>query len=284
MLNIEMFKKSLFFINLLLVIFMIISLAFGFSFKYFFYLNIFLTFLFSYLFFTKSKSLSKMVFLTNLFILFYFISTTLVGFVHELLGFRSYFFLLGYNVILGLIFIVYSGYHKTFFGKLSDFRFSLFFIIMLVGFVFSFFFLFVREPVSGLILDVYNDNIYISILLLSLTAFFVALSEQIIFLGFFYNVYKSIVTSKTAILQSSLLFVLFHLINFSVVYSYYKAHVGIIAPLFMIIYILFLSIFILSCFYFYLINSKKYKGNFIYPVILHFSVDVFLFLFYYFRL
>jgi len=225
--------------------------------------------------------LSKELILTNMFILAYFLSTGIILFLFELFQTQNFLYILFYNILLVIIFLNFADIFKKTMGELKKFKFSLFFVMIIVGLVFGILFMLTNEPVSGSILDVYSDSLFMSILKLLAVALFIGVSEQLIFSGFFYNMYSKITTPETAAIYSAFLFALFHFTNVLLLFGFYLRSDIFSAYLFSAIYFVLLFIFMLTAIYFYRIDSKKYKGNILYPIMLHFATDFFLFLFYY---
>lgn len=275
-------KKLVFYLNFLLVIIVMYSFLLKISLKYFFYFNIILTLVFSYVFFRKSRELSKILIVSNLFIFFYFLSPQVSEFLFDLLGRSSQFLVLFYNFIIAYIFLVFSGLHKHFLGNLRMFSWRIFFIVMLVGFFFSLLFVFANEPVSILLQDVSGPDMLMSLIAIASIAFLVGLNEQMIFSGLFFNMYKKLSSPFHATIYTSILFVAFHFIRFDFLYDFYSQYSSFLSPIYIAVYYILLFLFMMSALYFYSLDTKKYKGNFFYPFILHVSTDFFLFAFYYF--
>jgi hypothetical protein len=101
-----------------------------------------------------------------------------------------------------------------------------------------------------------------------------------IFSGFLHNSYRSITSKWDAMFQVSILFVCFHLLRFEVLVKHYFVNFSNYYILFITSYYVLLFLFMVLAQYLYTFKSKKYEGNFFYPVILHFGADLSLFFFY----
>lgn len=274
--TLELEKKSVFFINSSLIILMVIFFLYQIPTVYFFYLNIFLTFVLSYIFFKKSKKLSKYLIITNMFIFFYFLYPNVATYLYELFGEESYSFILLYNILISYIFLLFSGHHKDFLKNIKNFNIKIFGIIILIGYVLGLFFYFVKEPVPIQILfNPVMPNYFIKTTIFTLV---LALSEQIIFSGFLYNMYKQLTTKREAIYQVSTVFVLFHLLRFENLITAYIKNFETTFLLLIAAYYILLFFFMVIALYFYDFKSKKNSGNFIYPLTLHFITDLTLFI------
>lgn len=272
-------KKSVFLINLFLILIVIVYFMNNLSLKTFFYFDIILTFILSYIFFSRSRKLSKMVIVTNLFILFYFLYPQVSIFFTLIFRENSYLFILLYNVLIAYIFLLVSGKKKVFFGKLKNFNIKLFFISILIGLVFGLIFTLLKEPIPSMINSVFNEGLSNILFFLIGSGVVIAFSEQVIFTGFLYNIYSDLTSKFDAVFQVSIIFVMFHLLRFNQLVNAYKMNFGDLYLIQLSLYYVFLFIFMSVCIYFYSLNYKGYKGNFIYPVVIHFTTDLSLFIF-----
>jgi len=263
-------KKSIFYINFILIFFVIVTFFFGFPLKYFFYFNILFTFFLSYFFFKKSRKLSKLLILTNLFIFFYFLYPNVATFFVEIFGSISYLFILLYNLFLAYIFLVFSGENQTFLGDFRKTSFKLLGIVLLVGIVMGFMFYLIREPIPYQLFNPSSSDYFLKILSLTLLLSF---SEQMIFTGFLFNSYKYLSSKIEAFYQVAIVFVLFHILRFENLVKVYHASFPDSYLVYITFYYIFLFFFMVSALYFYSLKSKKYTGNFLYPFLLHFFVD-----------
>lgn len=274
-------KKSVFLINLGLVLLIVLTFLLDWKLEYFFYFNIFITLIISYFFFQKSKKLAKTLIVTNMFIFFYFLYPKVAIFLTELFGSESYLFILFYTIFLSYIFLVFSGENNTFLGDLKSFSFKIVFLIMLLGFSLSLLFIFVQEPVPSLFIDVVEHGTlgdYFKFIILS--TLIIALAEQLIFSAFLFNSYSKLTSRMDAFYQTSIIFVLFHMLRFDILVKYYYVNFPDFFLFYISLYYIFLFLFMILCIYLYSFNWKGKKGNFIYPVLLHFFTDLGLFLFY----
>jgi membrane protease YdiL (CAAX protease family) len=268
-------KKSVFFINSFLIILMTIFFLFEIKTVYFFYFNILLTFILSYIFFKKSKKLAKYLIITNMFIFFYFLYPLIASFLYEILGEQSYIYILLYNILLAYIFLVFSGHHKDFLKNINKSNIKIFSLVGLISIGYGLFFYLVKEPVPiNLIFDTSTSMYLIKVFAFT---FILALSEQIIFAGFLYNIYKQLTHKKEAIFQVATIFVLFHLLRFENLVRNYFINFNSNFLFLLTLYYVFLFLFMITALYFYDFKSKKYSGNFLYPLTLHFITDTTLF-------
>lgn len=274
--TIDIERKSVFFINSSLIVLIIIFFLFNIPTSYFFYFNIILTFILSYIFFKRSKALSKALIITNIFIFFYFLYPSISSYLYALLGEESYMFILFYNILLAYIFIVFSSEHKHFLKNIKKTNFKILGIVILIGLLFGLLFYFVKEPVP--LNSLFNpiDPSYIQ--KVAFYTIVLAISEQIIFSGFLFNTYKKLTHQKEAYFQVAVIFLLFHLLRFQNLLQTYIRNFDSYFLILMILYYALLVIFMLTALYFYNFKSKKYEGNFIYPVILHFVTDFTMFI------
>jgi membrane protease YdiL (CAAX protease family) len=279
-------KKIVFSINFFLILLVMISFYYDFDLKYFFYFNIFFTFFLSYIFFRTSKKLSKTLIVTNMFILFYFLFPKVAQFLYVLLGSESYLFIVFYNVLIAYLFLFFSGYHKNFLGDYKNFSLKFFFLILLLSLVLGLLFFFVKEPLPGFFDSVSKESSVIGTLLFLLgSSFAVGFSEQIIFSGFLYNIYKNLTNKVEAILQVSLIFVFFHMLRVKSLVNTFYLNFGEFYYIYLFLYYLFLFFFMYLSVNLYSFKikfkGKEYRGNIFYPIILHTLTDFSLFFFYY---
>lgn len=274
-------KKSVFLINFILVILVIMSFLFDISLKYFFYFNVIVTFFLSYFFFKHSRKLAKMLIITNLFIFFYFLYPNIANYFSELFGAEGYIFIIFYNILIAYLFLFFSGYHKDFLGNLKKTNIVILAIIILVGLVFGLFFTLIKEPIPTIFTSFNDENGIEVIKFLFISSFLVAFSEQMIFSGFMFNVYKNLTSKHEAFYQTAIIFVMFHLLRFEILVKHYYLNFNNLYIFYIAAYYLFLFAFMLTALYFYSFKTEKYEGNFVYPVILHFMADFGLFLFYF---
>lgn len=273
---IDLEKRSLFYINSALIVLMIFFIFYEIPTRYFFYLLITITFILSYVFFKHSKKLSKYLIITNMFIFFYFLYPIIGEFLYELLGEESYTFILFYNILIAYIFLLFSGHHKNLLKRIKEFKLSIFLIIILIGIIYGIFFYLVKEPVP--IQSLFNPYLPGFFTKAAIFTLILAISEQAIFSGFLFNVYKQLTTTKESYFQVSTIFVLFHLLRFENLIVSYIHNFETTYLLIIIAYYIFLFLFMLTALHLYNFKSKKYSGNFIYPVILHFTTDFTLFI------
>lgn len=275
MLNLSTFeieKKSVFFVNLLLILCMIVFFLNNIPVRYFFYIDIVLTIILSFFFFKRSRKLSKYLILTNMFIFFCFLYPVVTTYLIDLLAGDSYLFILFYHLFVSYVFLVFSGMHKDFIKDIGSVNLKVSLIVVLVGFTFGVIFFLVREPVpSNLMMGSISMIIFYTLIL--------AISEQMIFTGFLSNVYRQLTGVNDSYFQVATIFVLFHLLRFENLVVTYFRNFDFYYLYLITLYYMLLFVFMLCCLYFYNFKGKKYKGNFFYPVFLHFVTDLTLLLF-----
>jgi len=280
--TIDLEKKSVFFINSLFVVLITIFFFLDINLSYFFYILIGTTFILSYLFFKRSKNVSKYLILTNIFIFFYFLYPKVAEFLYLMFGTESYLFVLFYNILVAYIFLAFSGFHKTFLNNIRKFNIKIAGLVVIIGILFGILFYFIKEPIplglfNPLAPDFYSKVIFFTLML--------GISEQIIFSGFLFNIYSKLTHKKEAMFQVAILFFLFHILRFEQLINTYIENFGSWFIFAIIGYYVLIVLFMLTCLYLYSFTaSKKHKlvwhGNFVYPVILHFVTDLVLFLIY----
>ena len=164
-------------------------------------------------------------------------------------------------------------------GDFRKFNFKLFLLIILLSIFFGFLFALIREPIPAMFESIFRKGFWKALFFLAGSSFVVAFSEQIIFTGFLYNTYSKLTSKYDAGIQVSILFVMFHILRFKILVNYYHTVFSGAYLFYLLLYYLFLFVFMITCIYFYSLNSKKYKGNFFYPVTIHFITDFSLFVF-----
>jgi membrane protease YdiL (CAAX protease family) len=279
-LTLKIEKKLVFLINLLMILLIITFFQFNWDLQYFFYFNVIFTLIVSFIYFKKSKSLSKELILTNMFIFFYFLYPNVAWFFTALFKNESYIYILFYTIIVSYVFLILSGEHKKFVKNIYSIKSSLIFISLLLGFFFGFLFFLIKEPLPNLFLDILSEGTFMqTFIFLIAVSFLIALSEQMIFSGFLYNSYKKLSSKKFAFIETSTIFVLFHFLRIEILYNYYKFQFPDFFIFYLLAYYFLLFFFMIVALYLYSLSGKNYKGSFLYPVILHFGADLGLFLF-----
>lgn len=274
-------KKSVFIVNFILIFLIIIFFLFKYELKYFFYFDVILTFILSYIFFKKSRKLAKMIIVTNMFIFFYFLYPLVADFLTKLFAAESYVFIIFYNLFISYLFLSLSGYHSSFSESLKKFSVPIFLIILIYGICFGLFFHLIKEPVPALFLEVSNQGSTFNLIsFLLFNSFLIAFSEQMIFSGFLFNVYKNLTTKVDAYFQVAVIFVMFHILRFETLLNYYFTNFKNFYIFYLSSYYILLFLFMLTALYLYSFQGKKHKGSFYYPLALHFGADFGLFFFY----
>ncbi len=216
-----------------------------------------------------------------LFIFFYFMYPVVADYLSKFFGMDSYLYILFYTIFISYVFLVFSGNHKTFLGGIKKFDLFLFLAILLLGIFFGFLFFLIKEPVPTFIIDLFSSGDLIGLLnFLFFSSFMIAIAEQMIFSGFLFNSYKNLTSKYDAYFQTSIIFVMFHLLRFQILVEHYYVYFSDWYLLFIVLYYVFLFLFMTTALHLYSFNGKKYSGNFFYAVALHFAADFGLFLFY----
>ena len=215
-----------------------------------------------------------------MFIFFYFLYPDIAWFFTEVFDSSSYVFIVFYNILIAFVFLSLSGHKEELLGNFKKFKAKIFVSVLLLGAAFGLIFTLIKEPIPALFTDVINsaDASLLGFILFS--SFLVAFSEQIIFSGFLFNIYSKLTSRKDAIYQTSIIFVLFHLLRFEILVKHYYINFTELFLLYLFLYYVMLFVFMVTALYLYSFKSKKYSGNFFYPVALHFAADFSLFVFY----
>ncbi|MCH8519367.1 MAG: hypothetical protein LAT82_01290 [Nanoarchaeota archaeon] len=109
-------------------------------------------------------------------------------------------------------------------------------------------------------------------------ALLIGISEQLLFTGFVYNTYKTMTTELDAQIQTSILFVAFHMIRIQVLIESFVTFYFELAYVYLILYFLALFIFMnISIMLFR--GYKNVKGSLLYSILFHTFVDFSLILF-----
>lgn len=278
--TIDFEKKSVFLINFFLTTYIIFTFLFSWSLELFFYVTIFLTLGVSYIFFKRSRKVAKTLIVTNLFIFFYFLSPQVSNFLHELFGVQSYLYVLLYSIILAYIFLVFSGNHKKFLGDWKKFDVRILGVIIVIGIFLGLLFYMIKEPIPSFLFDSYQGSLVSTLGTIALSSFVIALAEQMIFAGFLFNSYRGLTTKSDAYFQTAIIFFLFHILRFELLVQYYFLNFDILFIFYISAYYLALFMFMLLALALYSYHGSILKGNFFYPLALHFVTDFSLFAFY----
>lgn len=268
-------KKLVFLINFFLVIMMILTFLFEFPIEYFFYFTIIITLILGYVYFKKSKKISKILILTNLFIFFYFLYPKIASFLTSLFGTQSYLIVLFYTILLSYVFLFLSGRHTSFLGKIEKWDYKIALVSFVVGLSFGALFYLIQEPVPSMFVEFIEDGtLYEFVKYIIFSSLIIAVAEQMIFSGFLFNSYRELTSKFDAFYQVSIIFVSFHLLRFEVLVKQYFSNFSEFYLLFISLYYVLLFVFMLVALYLYSFKYKHYEGNFSYPVLLHFGADL----------
>ncbi len=267
-------KKSVFLINSSLIILMIFFLYFNIPVKYFFYINMTSTITISYFFFKRSRLLSKSLILTNMFIFFYFLYPYIADFLFFLFESQSYLYILFYNILIAFIFLEFSSNRDEFLKNIKSVNLKLILCVFILGLFFGTLFYISKEPVPISLFNPKSSDYFVKIIIFTLI---LSISEQMIFSGFLFNTYKKLNTSSIAMTQTTIFFVMFHLLRFENLIISFIRYSDSFFLFNMIFYYILLGLFMITAIYLYNLNSSKYKGNIIYPIILHFITDLTIF-------
>lgn len=180
-------------------------------------------------------------------------------------------YILFYNILISYIFLVLSGHHKDFIQNIKKFNIKILGLVILIGLTLGFMFFLVKEPIPS---EFFFSQSWAGFLIeIFFFTLILAISEQVIFSGFLFNIYKQLTSKTESYFQVSTIFVLFHLLRFQNLVIVYFLNFDSIFILLISLYYIFLFIFMLTALYLYSFKSKKYSGTFIYPVTLHFVTD-----------
>lgn len=271
LLNDILLERGVFIVNFFFVISMIISFYFNYSSKYTFYTLIFTTLLLSYVMFKKHRKFSKGIILTNLFVYFYFLYPYVGNFTYELFSEASNYILILYTLFLAYLFLEFLGKRLEVLSSIFNTKFQYLALSLLFAFLFGILFYFVGEPVP---FSLFTQSSSLSILIVQilLFSFLVGISEQLLFTGFLYNTYSSMTRPIDAQIQTSLLFVAFHMLRIEVITESFL--VQFIELAYVYIFLYFLALFVFMNVSILLFRGfKKIKGSFTYSVIFHTIVD-----------
>lgn len=253
---------------------MIFFLYFNIPVKYFFYINMTSTITISYFFFKRSRLLSKSLILTNMFIFFYFLYPYIADFLFFLFESQSYLYILFYNILIAFIFLEFSSNRDEFLKNIKSVNLKLILCVFILGLFFGTLFYISKEPVPISLFNPKSSDYFVKIIIFTLI---LSISEQMIFSGFLFNTYKKLNTSSIAMTQTTIFFVMFHLLRFENLIISFIRYSDSFFLFNMIFYYILLGLFMITAIYLYNLNSSKYKGNIIYPIILHFITDLTIF-------
>ena len=253
--------SKIFIFNLLLNLILISSIIFFEN--YFYYIFLFGIIIFSII--LKNEKNLRYFILLNFFILFYFSYSKISFLIKEI-----------FEINLNFIFIfIYTLFIIFLFSKLMNFNpnfkkleFKKVKKIIYYSIFFSFIFIFTYEKIPQFL---YEYNGIISIFFISLfMGFFIALTEQLIFINLFLKTYEKL-NVKNHLLNIniiSIFFVIFHILKIDSLLEHYK-------NIFEELYFITLILYLIALFIFYKFSFKIYKkyNNISYCVLLHFIVD-----------
>ncbi len=265
-------KRLVFIINFFLIVLVILIFVFNIHLKYFFYIDILVTLFVSYLFFLKSKRVSKDLIITNLFIFCIFLFPFVEKYLYILFGSSSYFIRLFYLLSVSYIFIQVTGSYKEIY-RVKGTSFKVISLILIVSLFFGMIFYSLREPYPLEFKEFLKTNSLSSFFAILFNTFSIALTEELMIIGVFYSVYKSLTSRFNAISQASIIFLLFHLIRFYNLAKYYFVTFGKNFLFYLVSYYIALFVFMVVSLNFYSFKREKYKGNILYSIIFHALTD-----------
>lgn len=264
-------ERGVFTINFFFVIAMILFFYFQYNIEYIFYSLITTTFILSYIMFKKHKVFSKGIILTNLFVYFYFLYPHVGRLSYELFSDASTYILIFYTLFLAYIFLEFSGKKNLVIDSILNYKLSYLLLTVLIGFMFGIIFYFVGEPIpSSMFLE--ESTLPSIVLNIFIISFLIGISEQLLFTGFLYNTYASMTHPIDAQIQTSLLFVAFHMLRIEVIIASFFTVFMKLAYIYLFLYFVALFVFMNISILFYR-GIKNYKGSFIYSVLFHTIVD-----------
>lgn len=275
--------------NLAIIIFYIINLNYLKNSSYFIFFNLVIIFITSLFFIEKHKTISKKILSSNLFLLFLFNFQTFNEYISTIfkLNPQNYYIRLIYNICLTMIFLVLSGNIKKI--KFQKEKLQTINKIIFASFIFSLIFITLKEYIPQTFS--YETINLITILKIIISSLVIAVSELLIFIGFYYLILidkkENIKQNKQHKVFVSILFVLFHFLNISTLKeNYFNNH----------FYLIIIPIYIITIFFFMLINLNLFdkqssiinklfninnlQTNLLIPILLHWITDLFLLLFY----
>lgn len=264
-------ERGVFIINFLFVIAMILFFYFNYSTKYLFYILIGTTFVLSYLMFYKHKIFSKGIILTNLFVYFYFLYPYIGRLTSELFTSLSTYILILYTLFLAYILLEFSGRKEDVLNSVFNTKITYILLTILIGFVFGIIFYLVGEPIPSSVFT-QDSSLPMLIFQIFIISFLIGISEQLLFTGFLYNTYVSMTRPADAQIQTSLLFVAFHMLRIEVIIASFFTVFMQLAYLYLFLYFLALFIFMNISIILYR-GLKNIKGSFVYSVVFHTIVD-----------
>ena len=269
--NKHLYERGLFLLNFIFVIAMIVIFYFELKLDYFFYILIIITGLVSYYFFDKNKTFSKGVVLTNLFVFFYFLYPFIAQFLSQTIPQISTYALILYTLFLAYLFLEFLGKKEKVLNTIKNSKVSIILLLIPLSLVSGFIFYSVGEPIPREAIDTHTSitSIIISVFVLALL---IGISEQLLFSGFVYNTYKTMTSNLDAQIQTSILFIAFHMIRIQVLIESFVLYYFELAYMFLTIYFLCLFIFMNICIKLFE-GSNKFKGSLLYPIIFHTLTD-----------
>ena len=265
-------ERGLFFINFCFVITMIVIFYFNLKLEYFFYTLIISTLIISYVTFTKYKTFSKGIVLTNLFVYFYFLYPYIAEFTTNLIGSQSAYILILYTLLLAFILLEFLGKKEHVLRTIYDLKFKGILGVFALALVFGTVFYVAGEPIPTQILEEAPQSLIIIILHIFFLSFLIGVSEQLLFTGFLYNTYSTMTRAIDAQIQTALLFVSFHMLRIKAVVSSFMIQYGPLAETYIFLYFCFLFVFMNISILLYR-GCSWFKGSFAYSVIFHTIVD-----------
>lgn len=268
-------ERGIFGINFFFVIMMILTFYFQWNLELFFYSLIFTTLVLSYLMFSKFRVFSKGIILSNLFVYFYFLYPYIGVFSTQYFPQISTYILILYTLFLSYILLEFLGKKEEILKTIPNISVTPIVFVFLGSFLVGAIFFFVGEPIPKEIFSIEQGatNLILYILFL---AFLIGISEQLLFTGFLFQTYKTMTSEMEAQIQTSILFVAFHMLRIQAVIASFVLVYGSNAYFYMTLYFLALFLFMNISILLYrgfTFKGKQIKGSFTYSVIFHTLVD-----------
>ncbi len=266
-------ERGLFFINFCFVIMMILIFYFQLNLEIFFYILMSVTFVVSYLTFKNRRSFSRGIILTNLFIFSYFLYPYIAVFTTTILGYQGTYALILYTLVLAYLFLEFLNKKEEVLESIRYMGIKPFLYILLIAIFLGQLFYFAGEPIPSQFVKYEHPNIIVIIVEIFILSFLIGLSEQLLFTGFVYNTYKTMTREIDAQIQTSLLFIAFHMLRIKALVYAFIIEYGSLAYMYLSIYFLALFVFMMISIGFYRGMQGRFKGSIGYSILFHTFVD-----------
>ncbi|MFT4244214.1 MAG: type II CAAX prenyl endopeptidase Rce1 family protein [Candidatus Woesearchaeota archaeon] len=225
----------------------------------------------SYYFFNKNRVFSKGIIITNLFVFFYFLYPFIGEFISLTTPQISTYVLILYTLLLAYLFLEFLGKKQEVLMTFKNSKVSILLILIPLSIITGFLFFIIGEPIPKESL-LFGDSLFSVLFLTFILALLIGISEQLLFSGFVYNTYKTMTSNIDAQIQTSILFVAFHMIRIQVLIESFVIYYLEFAYFYLILYFIALFIFMNICIKLYE-GTKKIKGSLLYSIIFHTLTD-----------